>query len=66
MDGIDTEDYSLARCDDKGCGWQAQVAAHVIVALPSGGTLAYCTHHANKYRRALEEQGALIVELTPA
>ena len=56
----DDEDYSRAYCD--GCG--PSVRARAVVALPSGGALAYCWHHANKHRQALEEQGALIVGLS--
>lgn len=62
VDGIDDEDYSRAYCD--GCG--PSVRARMVAALPSGGVLAYCFHHGNKHRQALEAQGALIVELTPA
>lgn len=66
MDGIDEEDYSRAFCDDRGCGNMAKVQARVVVAMPSGGVLCFCFHHANKYRVNLETMGALIVELTPA
>jgi hypothetical protein len=59
---VDDEDYSRAYCD--GCG--PSVRARMVAALPSGGVLCWCFHHGNKYRQALEEQGALIVELTPA
>lgn len=62
---IDDEDYSRAYCDGKGCG-VAKVRALFVSALPDGGVLCWCLHHANIHRRALEEQGALIVELTPA
>lgn len=63
---VDAEDYSRAFCDDRGCGRDAKVCARIVVALPNGGILCYCFHHANKYRVALEGQGALLVELTPA
>lgn len=59
---VDDEDYSRASCDS--CG--PSVRARVVAALPSGGVLAYCFHHGNKHREALEGQGALLVELTPA
>lgn len=59
---MDDEDYSRASCDS--CG--PSVRARVVAALPSGGVLAYCFHHGNKHRKALEGQGALLVELTPA
>jgi hypothetical protein len=64
-DAPDTEDYSRAYCDGKGCG-VAKVRARIVAALPSGGVLAYCFHHGNKHRQALEQLGALLVELTPA
>lgn len=60
---MDDEDYSRAYCDAKGCG-AAKVRAKVVCALPSGGALTYCFHHANRYRNALEEQGALLVTLS--
>lgn len=62
---VDDEDYSRAYCDGKGCGI-AKVRALFVSALPDGGVLCWCLHHTNIHRRALEEQGALIVELTPA
>jgi len=34
--------------------------AKVIVALTSGGILTYCFHHANRYRDALEAEGACL------
>lgn len=60
MDALDNEDYSRATCDT--CG--ISVCARVVIALATGGVLCYCFHHANKYRSALEEQGALIVPLS--
>ena len=62
VNGIDTEDYSLATCD--ACG--TSVRGKAVFALPSGRTLVYCGHHTNKYRDAAQRMGALIVELTPA
>ena len=62
VNGIDTEDYSLATCD--ACG--ISVRGKAVFALPSGRTLVYCGHHARKYADAARNMGALIVELTPA
>lgn len=63
MDALDNEDYSRAYCDGKGCG-AAKVRARVIAALPDGGVLCWCFHHGNRFRTALEAQGALIVPLS--
>jgi hypothetical protein len=46
-------------CDE--CG--TAVAAKDIVSLPSGRSLFFCHHHAEKYRPKLEEMGALIYPL---
>ena len=41
---------------------QCSVArALVVVALPKGGVLEYCAHHANEHFEALTELGALII-----
>lgn len=43
-------------CDE--CG--PAVRAKVIVCLPSGGLLAYCWHHGNQHRAALDAIGAVL------
>lgn len=43
-------------CDE--CG--PAVTAKVTVALPSGGTLTFCNHCANKHRVKLEAAGAFL------
>lgn len=41
---------------------QCSVArALVVVALPNGGTLTFCKHHADEHFEALTNMGALII-----
>lgn len=42
------------RCD------RCSAAARVLVMLHAGGDLAFCNHHANKYRAALAPNALLI------
>ena len=51
-----------ATCDGLGCG-DAKVPARVTVALPSGGVLVFCQHHANQHREALTTTGAFMYTL---
>lgn len=59
---FDDEDYSRATCDQ--CG--IAVRARFVIALPSGGIVCYCGSHTRQHWTALNDIGALIVELTPA
>jgi len=56
----DEEDYSRATCDH--CG--IAVRARFVIALPSGGIVCYCGSHTKQHWAALNETGALIVQLS--
>ncbi|WP_344013968.1 DUF7455 domain-containing protein, partial [Microbacterium natoriense] len=57
---VDDEDYSRATCDQ--CG--IAVRARFVAALPSGGVLCYCGSHTRQHWTALNNLGALVVELS--
>ncbi len=59
---VDDEDYSRATCDQCGIG----VRAKFVIALPSGGVVCYCGSHTKTHWTALNELGALVVELSAA
>lgn len=59
----DLADRQMVFCDAKGCG---TVVAKMYVAMPGGGELKFCFHHANAYRARLNDQGAFLYALAEA
>lgn len=43
------------------CDQDHVARALVVVALPNGGTLTFCKHHAEQHFEALTSMGALII-----
>lgn len=56
----DLADQQMSYCDC--CG--IAVRARMYVALPSGGVLLMCFHHANRHVKALNGMGAYLYELS--